>query len=1308
MKLYLKNSWIVFVFVICAKLATGQQIILKSDTIPYGTDSVATLVLPDYRGELNWQVSYDQIEWINFPNETKDSLLVDLDMDAWYRAGIIDGTCDTVYSDTAQVIISDSLREHYQSIVLPVAYPDEPGEIVEVFFNNDTITCRKVDDEYVFQGDMILTEKQVMQLNGNKGASIPTDDMFLKLWPEGKVFYTIDFKFTNIDNIEDAIKYWEERTPLEFIPRTNEENYLKFNRIIKGANSRLGMIGGEQKINLPDNADKYTIRHEIGHTVGLIHEQSRKDRDDYIIVLNHNIIEASRHNYDLIQNSFFLGAFDFESLMLYPCFNQYNINSDVPTMVNKDTFKPWDSDKVHRELSNQDIVMVEELYATAPVVKTAGVTNVFENKAFLGGNVINDGGSAITETGFCWNKAGNPSFNDDGVKVNGGLGHFSIGIENLQPNTTYFVKAYAKNNKGISYGNEINFTTYSNYSPPAVVTNPVEFEIILTDEGEIKKVKVYCGGEITDNGGLGIKERGVCWNLLGNPNNSDKKCLDENNMVGSFTLDLTDSLDVKGASGDINTTYYLKAFATNQKGTSFGNEIVFNHVFLDNILPIIITEEITDISQTSATFNGVLLERKAEAINHVGFCWNTLGNPSVRNDKQSTILNGNTFTGNISNLTPNTTYYVRTYANIKVDIAGVSKNIDIYGNQLIFTTLANSQPTVTTSAATNVTASSAILNGEVTSDGGVPITQRGFYWSATDQTPDANDNKEIVSGTTGNFSKTISGLQPNTTYYFRAFATNGQGTTTGDVLSFKTTQELSLPTVQTNAVTSVTASSGTLNGNVTSDGNATITQRGFYWSETNDTPDSGDNKEIVSGTTGSFTKTISELQPNTTYYFRAFATNSKGTTTGDVLSFKTTQELSLPTVQTNAATDISTSSGTLNGNVSSDGNATITQRGFYWSETNGTPDSGDNKEIVSGTTGTYSKSINSLQSNTTYYFRAFATNSKGTTTGDVLSFKTAQELSLPTVQTNAATDISTSSGTLNGNVTSDGNATITQRGFYWSETNQTPNDNDNKEIVSGTTGTYSRTISSLQANTTYYYSAFATNSEGTATEEVLSFKTSEEQGNETGTFTDSRDGNTYKWVKIGEQVWMAENLAYLPEVSSASEGSYNEKHYYVNNYYGNDIATAKSKDNYKIFGVLYNWPATMEVCPEGWHLPSDTEWSILLKYLMDNGYGWDYYNSIAKAIASKDYWNVNLGVGYPESVPGVNPELNNSSGFNGLPAGLRGTGYFTVPGRYGNYWSSTPFDDNNAWYIHFAETSSKVSIYYNIKELGYSIRCIKD
>jgi uncharacterized protein (TIGR02145 family) len=211
----------------------------------------------------------------------------------------------------------------------------------------------------------------------------------------------------------------------------------------------------------------------------------------------------------------------------------------------------------------------------------------------------------------------------------------------------------------------------------------------------------------------------------------------------------------------------------------------------------------------------------------------------------------------------------------------------------------------------------------------------------------------------------------------------------------------------------------------------------------------------------------------------------------------------------------------------------------------------------------------------------------------------------------------------------------------------------------------------------------------------------------TGTFTDSRDQKGYKWVTIGTQTWMAENLAWLPAVSPPLAGSDTIPFYYVFRFMGSDVPVAKAWDYYSDLGVFYNWPAAMNgadtsdavpsgiqgACPDGWHIPSDREWDILVNFL-----GGEY--TAGKTMKSKKGWNNYAGE------PG---EGDNSSGFNGLAAGGRnnGGGFYNL-GFNALFWSSTGFGQYSAWRRLLEYSHNGVYRYYFNKSFGLSVRCVKN
>src|SRR5690554_457357 len=392
----------------------------------------------------------------------------------------------------------------------------------------------------------------------------------------------------------------------------------------------------------------------------------------------------------------------------------------------------------------------------------------------------------------------------------------------------------------------------------------------------------------------------------------------------------------------------------------------------------------------------------------------------------------------------------------------------------------------------------------------------------------------------------------------------------------------------------------------------------------------------------------------------------------------------IPVLSTSAVTDINEDTAISGGNITSDGGATVTARGVCWS-TEQIPTISDNKTTDGTGAGTFVSNISGLEPNTTYYVRAYATNGAGTGYGSAMLFTTTLEVVLPVLSTTEVTEITQTTATVKGNITDDGGATVTARGVCWS-TNQNPTISNNKTTDGTGAGTFVSNISGLEPNTTYYVRAYATNSAGTGYGSTMSFTTEDDK------FTDSRDGNVYKTVTIGNQVWMAENLKYLPSVNNLSEDSQDTPGYYVSDYDGTDVTAAKATANYTTYGVLYNWPAAMNACPTGWHLPSDAEWTELTDYLGGEGVAGGKLKEIGTT-----HWNT------------PNTNATNETGFTALPGGGRNYGgSFNDVGSYGGWWSATEGNANGAWYRDLICSYSNVYRNYANKELGLSVRCLRD
>ncbi|MBR5912549.1 MAG: hypothetical protein IKZ55_11240 [Bacteroidales bacterium] len=392
-----------------------------------------------------------------------------------------------------------------------------------------------------------------------------------------------------------------------------------------------------------------------------------------------------------------------------------------------------------------------------PIATTFVVENVGTATASCGGEVTDDGGANITERGVCWSKNHNPTISGSHASAGSGLGEFSCNMTNLSANTTYYVRAYAKNSKGVGYGEEKHFTTLD-FDLPEVTTAAVT---------DITQTSAKCGGVVTNDGGTTVTERGVCWSTSHNPTISGGHA-NSGTGVGTFTS------DISGLSA--HTTYYVRAYATNSKGTAYGDEVAFN---TSANLPMVSTGSVTNITTTSATGSGTVISDGGSPVTERGLCWSTNHNPTIGGTHVAAGNGTGEFSATMTHLSPNTTYYVRAYAT-----NGVSTS---YGDEVPFTTPSLSVPGVTTASVTNIANTTATGGGNVINNGGAQVTERGICWS-TSHNPTINGNHASSGTGTGNYTVNMTNLTPNTTYYVRAYAINSQGTGYGEEVNFKTSQ----------------------------------------------------------------------------------------------------------------------------------------------------------------------------------------------------------------------------------------------------------------------------------------------------------------------------------------------------------------------------------------------------------------------------------------------------------------------------------------------------------------------------------------
>lgn len=201
-----------------------------------------------------------------------------------------------------------------------------------------------------------------------------------------------------------------------------------------------------------------------------------------------------------------------------------------------------------------------------------------------------------------------------------------------------------------------------------------------------------------------------------------------------------------------------------------------------------------------------------------------------------------------------------------------------------------------------------------------------------------------------------------------------------------------------------------------------------------------------------------------------------------------------------------------------------------------------------------------------------------------------------------------------------------------------------------------------------------------------------------GTVTDSRDGRTYSWIKVGSQTWMAENLAWLPAVNPYGDSQFEGKCYYVYGYEGYDPGPARKLPAFQTYGALYNFAAALESCPEGWHLPTDAEWKEMESFLgmevVPGNRGWIGSGEVGRKLKSTSGWKKN--------------NAPDATGFNALPGGCRGYGGFESLGFCAYFWTASPAGGDNGWRRGICGDENGICREEDRRYFGISVRCVRN
>ncbi len=304
-----------------------------------------------------------------------------------------------------------------------------------------------------------------------------------------------------------------------------------------------------------------------------------------------------------------------------------------------------------------------------PVLVTIPAISIKATSALVGGQISNDGGTGITVRGVCWGTEPNPDISCSKSTNGRGKGTFTCTLAGLRPNTLYCSRAFATNSKGTAYGGEIRFTTNS-AKAPVVIT--------IVNPSSISYFQAIAGGEVTDDGGAPVTEKGICWSTNEDPtiSNSNKVPFNENNNSDFSTFWCpTGPLQPK-------SVYHVRAYAINAIGISYGNDMLITTLALP---------EVKTFPAIKITTNAAIIIGNVTSLGDVkndieaGICYGTDKDPTFEGPHINSGRNSiGEFECILEDLEPGTLYYARAYVHLVVE-----QYLDaptVYGNEITFIT----------------------------------------------------------------------------------------------------------------------------------------------------------------------------------------------------------------------------------------------------------------------------------------------------------------------------------------------------------------------------------------------------------------------------------------------------------------------------------------------------------------------------------------------------------------------------------------------------------------------------------------------
>jgi hypothetical protein len=729
-------------------------------------------------------------------------------------------------------------------------------------------------------------------------------------------------------------------------------------------------------------------------------------------------------------------------------------------------FTKYPRQVVRASLYSATQIPFDESTVFPTVTTNPNVSNPQNTSVTVSGEVLESGDSPIVNAGVCWSITNLEPTKEDEYKLaemgtGFSIGAFDVNIINLLAGQTYHIRAFATNLAGTSYGDVITYTTGPSSLPS------IEIDI---DLNTMTNSSIFAIGKNINTGGGAITQKGFCWDIF--PNNPD---INSPNVLNMGTNSNDFSSTISNLSG--STTYNLKSYVINSAGIGYSDPKTFT-----TFSNVVTFKPLTTLAGSSrARFRTGILSDGGSQIIQKGFCWSINEGPEITDNVSlsGSVLEDYTYIA--ENLLPNTLYHVRAYL--------TNANGTFYSQEM--TIMTRPATILTTLPASGITVTS--FNAYMSLQRTETIPQSGILISPTNPEPTLTSYFKIYTLNPPNppineVAHIFNNLNPKTKYYVRSFVKDVFGLYYyGNVIEVKT---FGSPDVLTLDLTYNPPSSAVGGGDVVSDNGFPVTSRGLVWTSFFDTPSLPSGTEMyasVDGTgTGTFNTNLTNLLPNKTYKVKAYAINSIGISYGELKTFTTQSLITTPTLATNNATFITSSSAISGGLISSTGGSPVISKGVCWSTSSGpTIDLPTKTNDGDGTFLGYSSSITNLEPLQTYHVRAYATNSVGTAYGNEITFTTTGP-PYPTVKTLSGIATSSTSISVSSNVINQGNGPVTQRGVIWSvDQFDLTIDLDTKTSNGSGVGQFYSYIDNLSPNTTYYLRSYAINNFGVGYGDIL-------------------------------------------------------------------------------------------------------------------------------------------------------------------------------------------------------------------------------